>query len=173
MPNGCLRNNTINNWQIEVLEPPIGAISSSTYRYRATRIGTANDASNILVCLCPGDQLTDEERIALLESCQWTAISTSGQETREGSSEYCDVNNNPNANANPALCEGIMFTGFPDKINEKPVDEIIIEFTLTEELAVGPINIGLKAGNPGSSGIWEEICGPICDVVPPTRGIPF
>lgn len=173
MPNGCDRVvNAGNGWQV-ALTTPVTDDPSDTFQYVLTRIEgeTSQEMSNVRICLCAG--ISDEDRVDLLRSCSHRVI------FEDGSSERCtgpDVNccfidnRIPNPNENPAACEGLKFDNIPSGMGENEQEQIILNFTLTRALPIGPISMGLKAGN--NSAVATNLCGPICDnVIPPTRGI--
>lgn len=169
----CDRTQTLHGWEISLVQPA-GNIPSSTFQYSIVRqagFPTSRQISNILICLCP--DITNAERLALLKSCSYSVYYD------DNSSETfndCYIENTitPPA-ANPAECRGLKFDDIPSGSGDTEQTQVVLNFTLTETLPVGPVRIGLKAGPSDTSGVWENICGPVCEPVPapPTRGIMF
>lgn len=173
MPNGCERSvNAGNGWLVSLILPPTND-PATTFQYELTRVEgeDSQEMSNIRLCLCPG--ISDEEREALLESCSYTVFFEDGSmEGCTGPSETCCFIDNriPNPNENPAACEGLKFDNIPSGEGDNEQERIVLNFTLTSALPIGPVSIGLSAGN--TSGVAIGICGPVCDsIIPPTRGI--
>lgn len=173
MPNGCNRTvNAGNGWQVTLISPATN-IPSTTFQYELTRIEvvTSQEMSNIRICLCPG--ISDEEREDLLLSCSYSVSFDDGSSAGcSGPNEDCCFIDNriPNPNENPAACEGLKFDNIPSGEGGVEQESIVLNFTLTRALPIGPVSIGLSAGI--MSAVATGVCGPICDtVIPPTRGI--
>lgn len=165
MPNNCnVTSPVVNGWQIS-LTSPSPAVPSNTFQYTITRIppfSNSQQLSNIRICLCP--DISDSERTALLASCSYTVFFQSGPPI---TSDDCFIANTPPIpNENPAACKGLKFDNIPSgtTITGEQI-AVILNFTLTRSLPIGPVDIGFKAGN--SSGIWLDVCGPVCE----TRGL--
>ena len=60
------------------LVSPLTDTPSTTFQYVLTKGATAQDMSNIRICLCPG--ISDADRLALLESCSYTVSFSDGTE---------------------------------------------------------------------------------------------
>ena len=171
MPNGCERViNAGNGWQVELLVP-VTNDPSTTFQYELTRIEgvTSREMSNIRLCLCPG--ISDEDRVDLLESCSYTVFFDDGTFLVCPGGSCCFIDNQiPNPQSNPAACEGLKFDNIPSGEGDVEQERIILDFTLTRPLPIGPVSLGLKAGN--ISAVATGVCGPVCDsIIPPTRGI--
>ncbi len=174
MPNGCLLSQTLQGWQIQLVVPADITQSANVFQYVITRVDpqASQQLSNIRICLCPG--ISDEERTNLLQSCSYTVTFDDPDSTTIVSQDCFIDNRFPNPNENPAACKGLKFNNIPSgddpDLNLPPGTEqvsVTLNFTLTQLLPIGLVDIGFKAGDSG--GIWTGICGPICEVV--TRGV--
>lgn len=172
MPNGCERTvNAGNGWEVALIVPATNT-PSTTFQYELTRITgvTSREMSNIRICLCPG--ISDEDREDLLASCSYTVTFDNGSTSGcTGPGSCCFIDNQiPNPNSNPAACEGLKFDNIPSGAGGVEQESIDLFFTLTRPLPIGPVSMGLKAGN--ISAVATGLCGPVCDnIIPPTRGI--
>ena len=169
--NSCDRTQTLHGWEITLVKP-INNKPSNIFQYkvvRKTRFPKSRQISNILICLCP--DITDAERKALLNSCSCLVYYAD-----RSCKKLCDcfIQNTiaPYA-ANPARCKGLKFNNIPSKGGGAEQTRIVLTFTLTEALPVGPVKIGFKAGRSETCDVWKNICGPVCEPIPvlPTRGI--
>ncbi|GIM28041.1 hypothetical protein CPJCM30710_07070 [Clostridium polyendosporum] len=168
MSNGCNVTDMVNGWEIELTVPaPIGP--SNIFQYTITRIEPYSDSrelSNIRICLCPN--ISDNDRTALLASCSYTVFF---EDDSSITSEDCFIDNTiPNPNENPAACKGLKFDNIPSGDEETGEQtRVVLNFTLTRQLPIGPVDIGFKAGAgpEDRSGIWQDVCGPVCK----TRGL--
>ena len=173
MPNGCERTvNAGNGWQVTLISP-VTNTPSTTFQYELTRIEgvTSRQMSNVRICLCPG--ISDDDREDLLVSCSYTVFfDDDSTESCSGPNEECCFIDNriPNPNENPAACEGLKFDNIPSGSGGVEQERIILNLTLSMPLPVGPVSIGLAAGNLPA--VATGVCGPVCDnIIPPTRGI--
>ncbi|MDR7871346.1 MAG: hypothetical protein RIN55_10820 [Tissierellaceae bacterium] len=171
MANGCERTVDAGNGWLVTLITPATNVPSTTFQYELTRIEgeTSQQMSNVRICLCPG--ISDEDREDLLQSCSYTVFFDDGTSLVCSGGSCCFIDNTiPNENENPAACEGLKFDGIPSGTGDVEQERIVLNFTLTQALPIGPVSIGLKAGN--LSAVATGVCGPVCNnVVPPTRGI--
>lgn len=169
--NLCKKSKVLHGWRIRLVNP-IGNAPSKIFQYSIIRVQgfpTSRQISNILICLCP--DITDAERTALLESCSYTVYYNDGS-CKELSDCFIKNTIEPPA-SNPVGCKGLKFDDIPHGEGHVEQTQIVLNFTLTEPLPIGSVNIGLKAGPSPTSGVWGNICGPVCKPVPvlPTRGI--
>ncbi len=168
--NLCDRTRTLHGWQI-TLTQPASNVSSNTFQYNIVRVAgfpTSRQISNILICLCPN--ITNEERTALLASCSYTVFYDNCSSKTLNKCFVQNIITPPEAN--PAECRGLKFDNIPSGKGKVEQTRIVLNFTLKEALPIGPVNIGFKAGLSATSGVWEGICGPVCEpIIPSTRGI--
>lgn len=169
--NLCNRTQVLHGWRISLVQP-VGNVPSNTFQYsivRAEGCPTSSEIGNILICLCP--DIIDAERTALLDSC--SGVVFYDDNTFEPFTS-CGIENDPESSEpNPAECKGLKFDDIPSGEGDVEQTQIVLNFTLTEVLSVGPVRIGFSAGSSDTSGVWENICGPVCEPIPvlPTRGI--
>ncbi len=173
MPNDCNRTvNAGNGWQVTLVAPATNT-PSTTFQYELTRVEgvTSREMSNVRICLCPG--ISDDDREDLLVSCSYTVFfDDESRVSCSGPNEGCCFIDNqiPNPNSNPAACKGLKFDNIPSGTGGAEQQSIFLNFIFTRPLPIGPVSIGLKAGN--ISAVATEVCGPVCDsIIPPTRGI--
>ncbi|MCT4621099.1 MAG: hypothetical protein N4A62_17140 [Marinisporobacter sp.] len=177
MSNGCLREQPpspdfLKGWRIKLTTPPASATESDHFIYEIVReprdaqgkFPNSQQMSNILICLCS----TEEEVTALLDTAN-SSYTVFFEDSSSTVSTDVVVNKNLNPNANPAACIGIKFDNIPSGPDNNEQNKLVLDLRLTKSVLIGSVRIGFKAGN--SSDIWMNVCGPLCQVPTPSRGI--